>query len=181
MFALREFPRNPFILVYHVPFELTPAVVEGYAPGRGRSAPPVVVDILNIPHVRGVQFFRYELWVRRAPGATWQALIAAIEAVLLQRLEIDEIRQFVNDERYMTFALSSFHLAKPLVFEGVEAAAPHPLARQLFAIEGVAEVFFSPGQVRIRKGAAFRWEDMQLSIEAVLTCFRQRGCVDLCC
>jgi Scaffold protein Nfu/NifU N terminal len=173
MFALREFPPNPYLIVYHVPFELTRAVVEGYAPGRVRSSPPVVADILNIAHVRGVQFFRYELWVRRAPDAAWQALTPAIEAALLQRLEIGEIRKFATDQRYITFAISPFNVPKPLVFEGVEAAASHPLARELFAIEGVAEVLFASGQVRIRKGAAFRCEELQPCIEAVLRGFRQ--------
>jgi hypothetical protein len=169
--AWREFPPNPHLIVYHVRFELTRAVVEGYAPGRGGSPPPVVADLLNIPHIRGVQFFRYELWVRRAPDAAWRALTGTIEAVLLRHLDIGEIRQFADEQRYMTFALAPFHLAKPLVFEGVEASVSHALARQLFAIAGVAEVFFTTGQVRIRKGAAFGWEEMQSRLEAVLRCF----------
>jgi hypothetical protein len=173
MIALREFPPNPCLVVYHVPFELTRAVVDGYGLSKAHTAPPRVAEVLRIPGVRGVQLFRYEWWVRRTPDATWQALVPAVEAALRQHLGIAEILEFAGDQRYMTFEVLAVNVAKPLVFEGVEAAASHPLGQELFAIEGVAEVLFTPGRVRIRKGAAFGWEAMQPSIEAVLRQFRE--------
>jgi hypothetical protein len=55
MHALRELRANPFLVVSHVPIELTRAVVERYAPGKASAPPALVADILCIPGVQGVQ------------------------------------------------------------------------------------------------------------------------------
>jgi hypothetical protein len=171
MRALRELPANPFLVVYHVPIELTCAVVEWYAPGKASAPPALVADIFRTPGVQGLQFFRYELWVRRARDAAWHTIIPAIEAVLRDRLELAEIREFQPDQRYTTVACAKLDVTKPLAFEGVEAAQMHPLASALFAVDGVAEVLLTPGQVRVRKGAAFQWERLQPKIQTVLEQF----------
>src|SRR2546427_9858790 len=102
MRALRELPANPFLVVYHVPLELTRAVVEWYAPGNASAPPALVAGILRIPGVQGLQFFRYELWVRRAPDAAWHTIIPVVEAALRDRMGISEIREFQPDQRYLT-------------------------------------------------------------------------------
>lgn len=172
MHALRELPANPFLVVYHVPIELTRAVVEWYAPGKASVPPALVADVWRIPGVQGVQFFRYELWVRRVRDAMWYTILPAVEAALRHRLGISEIREFQSDQRYMTVACAALDVTKPVVFEGVAAAQTHPLASALFAVDGVAEVLLTPGRMRVRKGAAFRWEGLQPEIQAVLEQFK---------
>ena len=172
MHALRELPANPFLMVYHVPIELTRAVVEWYAPSKASVPSALVADILRIPGVQGVQFFRYELWVRRARDATWHTIMPAVEAVLRDHMGMHEIREFQPDQRYLTAACATLTVTTPLVFEGVEAAQTHPLASALFALDGVAEVLLSPGRMRVRKGAAFRWEGLQPNIQTVLEQFK---------
>jgi hypothetical protein len=172
MLAHREFPANPFILVYHVPVELTRAVVEGYSPASSRQ-PPLAAALLAIPGVRGVQYFRHELWVRRAPEAAWHTLLPAIEAALRRHLGPVDIREYTGDRRYLSLEAPWLQVPKPMVFEGVEAAAAHPLARALFAVPGVVEVLLKPGSLRIRKGGAFRWEAMQDRIRAAVEAFRR--------
>jgi scaffold Nfu/NifU family protein len=171
MHALCELPANPFLVAYHVPIELTRAVVEWYTASKGSALPALVADILRIPGVQGVQFFRYELWVRRAHDATWHTIIPAVEAALRDRLGISTIGEFQPDQRYLTVACATLDVTKPLVFEGVEAAQTHPLTSALFALAGVAEVLLTPGRMRVRKGAAFRWEGLQHNIQTVLEQF----------
>ena len=176
MHTLRELPANPFLVVYHVPIELTRAVVEWYAPGKASAPPALVADILRIPGVQGVQFFRHELWVRRARDAAWHTILPAVEAALRDRLGISEIREFQPDQRYVMVACAKLDVMKPWVFEGVDAAQTHPLANALFALDGVAEVLLTPGQVRVRKGAAFQWEGLQPNIQTVLEQFKSTDC-----
>jgi hypothetical protein len=121
--------------------------------------------------VQGVQFFRYELWVRRGHDVPWQALIPSIEQALWRHWGSVDVRPWSPDRRYVTVDRPSLDVAKPLVFEGVAAAQAHPLARALFAIDGVAEVLCQQAQIRIRKGAAFDWEEMRPQIDAALARF----------
>jgi len=78
-----------------------------------------VAAILGIPCVRGLQFFRYKLWVRRVSEVAWHALIPAIEAALSGHLGIGGIREFTSYPRSMTFDVRHFDVPRPLVFEGV--------------------------------------------------------------
>jgi hypothetical protein len=168
MVVIRERPANPFLVVYHTPITLTRAVVEGFAPGRPGHPPPLVAALLRIPGVQGVQRFRYELWVRRAREVPWRTLLPAIEQALQQHWGSLDVRAWHPEPRYLTVACPGLTRASPLVFEGIETAQAHPVARALFAIEGVAEVRCQPEHIRVRKGAVFHWDDLQPQITAAL-------------
>ena len=52
-----------------------------------------------------------------------------------------------------------------------DEADRHPLGEPLFAIEGVDDVFVTPGFVTVSKTATSDWEDLQSEVKSVLTDF----------
>jgi len=152
----REGAANPRIMIYHASRELTDLVI---APG------PALV--LAAPGVDGATVVRYRLRVRRSPEATWEAILPALDAVVLGALGAPALVACPPaDQDYRSFALARLPdgARDPLVkrvYEGARAADADPEAAPLFALDGVAEAIFERGAatVTVRKGRLHAWEE----------------------
>lgn len=68
----------------------------------------------------------------------------------------------------LKFILPKPHFAQPLNFSSAEAAAAHPLARQLFALGNIYNVFLVQDFVTVNKLPNVPWAMLETAIQAVL-------------
>ena len=72
----------------------------------------------------------------------------------------------------LKFILPQKHFAKPVNISSPDAAADHPLAAQLLALDGVYNVFMVQDFVTVNKRPDVPWEPLREQVEAVIgACF----------
>ncbi|MFN8491718.1 MAG: NifU N-terminal domain-containing protein [Caldilineaceae bacterium] len=68
----------------------------------------------------------------------------------------------------LKFILPKAQFAQPLNFSSVAAAATHPLARQLFALGNIYNIFMVQDFVTVNKLPDAPWAVLETAIQAVL-------------
>lgn len=69
----------------------------------------------------------------------------------------------------MKFVVQGHLFPRPLSFPSAAAAAAHPLAARLFALDGVYNVFMVQDFVTINKRPDLAWEPLIQEVTAILT------------
>lgn len=75
----------------------------------------------------------------------------------------------------LKFVLSDKRFPMPLNFSSAEAAAAHPLAAELFTLEGVYNVFLAQDFVTVNKRPDAPWESLVEQVESVIARQQMRG------
>ncbi len=168
MLALREFPPNPHVVVYHLVDRLTDQIVETYFPGY--PAPREWVEgALALPGIRVLSLNAYKIRLQKEKSVGWSDLLASFEKLLGDRLSIRRIEDLVESEsRHRHFCWHGAPFERK-VFEGALQAQVHPLASELFSLPGVAEVILDGNQVRVRKCPLLPWSELAPSVQEVLS------------
>lgn len=65
------------------------------------------------------------------------------------------------------YVLPGMRFSPPRNYSSAEAAKEHPLAAELFALDGVYNVFLAQDFVTINKRPNVSWESLSVKIEAV--------------
>ena len=68
----------------------------------------------------------------------------------------------------MKFVVEGAYFAKPLSFPSAEAAARHPLAVRLFALDGVYNVFMVQDFITVNKHPELAWAALVTQIEQII-------------
>ncbi len=71
----------------------------------------------------------------------------------------------------LKFILPEKHFPKPVNISSPEAAADHPLAAQLMALDGVYNVFMVQDFVTVNKRPDVPWEPLRDQAEAVILAY----------
>lgn len=74
------------------------------------------------------------------------------------------------------YVLAQWRIAAPINASTAEAAARHPLAQQLFAIEGVYNVLLAQDFVTVNKRPDFTWEEVEpIVVEKIEAYLKEEG------
>jgi len=170
----REVPANPNIRVYHCRQEMTRATAEIYRSVEEASERPLANGLLHIRDVIEVCFFRYQVRLRKSKDAEWESLELDVESLISAAVSGTEVIPFSPDEHHREFVLPDCVEAfDRLVFEGCEWAEKHPLARELFKIDGVVEAIFEGKQITLKKGRCFDWDHLSpAALQTIADYFR---------
>jgi hypothetical protein len=164
MNAVREFPPNPHALVVHTDSLVTDEIVETYL--AGSPAPPVVWirAVLALAGVRVLSLNAYKVRLQKQKGARWDGIMRPFERILCDGLDIKQLSDLVEVEsRSRRFAWHGRPLAR-CVYEGKQQALENPLAGDLFAILGVAEVILDGHEIEVCKCPLRAWREMAPAI-----------------
>lgn len=168
MRAVREFPPNPNVVVFHLDGRLTEEIVETFLPGCESAQRPWVRDLVSLPGLRALSLNAYKVRVQKDRSTPWPPLLAALEARLSSALGLECIDELIEDEsRRRRFAWHGAPFVRQ-VFEGCAQARREPVAAALFDLSGVAEVALDGHEVEVRKCPLAAWPDLAPRIEATL-------------
>ena len=163
---------NPNLLSLHSRLELTHAMSEKY---KGSVLPPDeswLHLLLRIDGIEGVDVLRHHLRLRKQRNLSWEPLLPLLQESLGVRDEhwlkappSEEQEQRQRDFDWpMTPAFPVLEDERPLVFEGVDVASEHSLARELFAFPGLVMIRLSPTKLLCKRALPFSWEELQPAI-----------------
>ncbi len=93
-------------------------------------------------------------------------LIAYAQAAILYPMQL-KVQKTPNPNA-LKFVLPAQKFAQPLSFSGVEAAAAHPLAAQLFALGAIYNVFMVQDFITVNKLPHVAWTELEAAIQAVI-------------
>jgi NFU1 iron-sulfur cluster scaffold homolog, mitochondrial len=68
----------------------------------------------------------------------------------------------------LKFVVAGTHFARPLSYASASAAASDPLAAQLFALDGVYNVFMAQDFVTVNKRPDVAWDDLAPLITQII-------------
>ena len=155
---------NPTILHLHTTVELTRKTIETCPPG---FAPPALGPLLAIPGVRSVDLHRYRARLNLAPAADLDLAVEAVPRALSgswgPRVALP------REEVPLTFPVGPG--GRRRAAESLEMAGRQPVLRALFLVRGVAEAILDEGEVRVRLGRLFEWEEVEGPVRDALAPF----------
>lgn len=173
MRAVREFPPNPHVVVFHTESRLTEEIVETYlvrSPGTARGW---IRRALDLPGLRVLSLNAYRIRVQKQKRARWRPLLDPFEQLLREELGIEGICDLIEEEcRRRRFAWHGESLDRR-VFEGRLQARSCPVAGKLFRLHGVAEVIIEGHEVEVRKCPLASWRELAPEVERILEAARE--------
>ena len=155
---------NPTILRLQTTVELTRRTVETCPPG---SAPPPLRPLLTIPGVRSVDLHRYRARLNLIPDADPDHAAEAVRRALIRSWGPPVT--LPREEAPLTFPVGSG--CRRRAAESLEMAGRQPVLRALFLVRGVAEAILDGGEVRVRLGRLFEWEEVEGPVRDALAPF----------
>jgi len=155
---------------------MTRAVAEIYRSVEEASGRPLANGLLQLKGVIEVCFFRYQVRLRKSKNAGWESLERGSEALITAAISDFDVSPFTPDERHREFALADHAEALDRsVFEGCEWAEEHPLARELFKIDGVVEAIFEGKRITLKKGRCFDWDHISPAVMQTVAAYIERN------
>jgi hypothetical protein len=155
---------NPAVLRLHTTAELTRKTIKTCPPA---SAPPPLRWLLGIPDVRSVDLHRY----RARLNLTSDTNLGLLEEAAGRALEGSwgPPVALPPDEAPRRFPVG--HSGGRRAAESLEMAGRQPVLLALFLVSGVAEATLDEGEVRVRLGRLFEWEEVEGPVRVALAPF----------
>lgn len=168
MKVYRSFPPNPQLYTVHVDRQLTREMKERFRAGM-LEVPAWLNPLLALPGIQEVDLLRHYVRIRKDKGVSWCDLQGDVDGILQATWgEWEDVVPEDTEERWECPLPQPFVQEGIAAYEGVEAAQSHPLAKSLFALDGVVLVRMANGQLMIRRGLVFSWSILLPQIELIL-------------
>lgn len=168
MNIVQKFPVNPNMVIFFVPQQQTTKMAEMFTTLAKARTHRFAYRFFEIAGVRRVQITRYEIRIfKRKDLHVWDEILPQILQTIKNIFPPAHITTWQDNGEKCTRIFPGKH-EKREVYEGVEVAEQHPLAKKLFSIDGVERVILDTKHIEVKCCSIFSASQVWSKVSKVL-------------
>ncbi|BBM88260.1 NifU N-terminal domain-containing protein [Candidatus Uabimicrobium amorphum] len=155
MKIVQKFPANPNMVIFFIPQQQTTKMAEMFATAAKARTHLFAHYFFEIDGVRRVQITRYEIRVfKRKDLHVWDEILPQIVKTIKNIFPQAQISPWQESAEKLTRIFPGKN-EKREVYEGVEVANAHPIAKSLFRVCGVERVILDIDHIEVKLCSIF--------------------------